>query len=149
MGINGFLKVPDVPGPSARQGHENEIEVHGVTFVMEAPRDANSLARSGRVKLDPIVFTKYYDMSSPHLKQALADNRRFDEVVFSTQRSTDREGRDDLVVTLTEAVVTRYAVQPSADGSGLLEDQVSFAYASIGFSFEGGHAVTLTVSGGK
>ena len=74
MKIDGFLKVPDIPGPSERDGHEDEIEVHGVKFNMEAPHDPNSLSRRGRVALDMIVFTKYYDMASPYLKKALFEN---------------------------------------------------------------------------
>ena len=50
---------------------------------MEAPHDPNSLSRRGRVSLDMIVFTKYYDMASPYLKKALFDNTPMDEVVFS------------------------------------------------------------------
>ena len=62
------------PAPSERDGHEEEIEIHGVNFNMEAPHDPNSLSRRGRVALDMIVFTKYYDMASPYLKKALFDN---------------------------------------------------------------------------
>ena len=76
MAINGFLKVPDIAGASARVGHEGEIEVQGVVFAMGAPRDPGGLARVGRVKVDPVVVTKRYDVSSPLLAQALANNRR-------------------------------------------------------------------------
>ena len=58
MKIDGFLKVPDIKGPSVRDGHEDEIEIHGVNFKMVAPHDANSLSRRGRVALGPIIFTK-------------------------------------------------------------------------------------------
>jgi hypothetical protein len=27
--IDGFLKVADIKGPSVRDGHEDEIEIHG------------------------------------------------------------------------------------------------------------------------
>ncbi|TKB27768.1 MAG: type VI secretion system tube protein Hcp, partial [Mesorhizobium sp.] len=32
--IDGFLKVPDIKGPSTRDGHEDEIEIHGVDYKM-------------------------------------------------------------------------------------------------------------------
>ena len=100
MGIEGFLKVPDIPGASARRGHEGEIEVHGVTFSMEAPRDPLGGARKGRATVDNVVFTKYYDQSSPYLKKALFDNTRLAQVVFSALRTTEGEESDYLVVTL-------------------------------------------------
>ena len=106
MGIEGFLKVPDIPGASVRHGHEGEIEVHGVTFSMEAPHDPASGARKGRATVDNVVFTKYYDQSSPYLKKALFDNIRLAEVVFSALRTTDGEESDYLVVTLKDAAVT-------------------------------------------
>ena len=72
--IDGFLKVPDIKGPSTRDGHDDEIEIHGVDYKMVAPHDPNSLSRRGRVALDVIYFTKHYDMSSPYLKKALFEN---------------------------------------------------------------------------
>ena len=83
MKIDGFLKVPDIPGPSTRDGHEEEIEVHGVDYTMVAPHDPNSLSRRGRVALGMIKFIKHYDKSSPYLKKALFENKALDEVVFS------------------------------------------------------------------
>ena len=43
--IDGFLKVPDIKGPSTRDGHEDEIEIHGVDYKMVAPYDPNSVSR--------------------------------------------------------------------------------------------------------
>ena len=80
MKIDGFLKVPDIPGPSERDGHEEEIEVHGVEYKMDAPHDPEHLSRRGRVSLGMITFTKYYDKASPYLKKALFDNTALDEV---------------------------------------------------------------------
>src|SRR4051812_479290 len=99
--IDGFLKVPDIPGPSKRDGHKDEIEVYRADFNMEAPHDPNSLARRGRVALDKVSFTKHYDMSSPYLKQALFTNKMFPEVKFSARRTIEGKTSDYLVVTLT------------------------------------------------
>ena len=149
MAIDGFLKVPDIAGASARMGHEGEIEVQGVVFAMEAPRDPGGLARVGRVRFDPVVITKRYDISSPHLAQALADNRRFDEVVIAIRQGADDAAADAMVVTLTDAVLTRFAFQPPAADTGVLDEQLAFAYGSIAFSSEGGPAITLPVSIGR
>ena len=65
MKIDGFLKVPDIKGPSTRDGHDDEIEIHGVDYKMVAPYDPNSLSRRGRVSKGMIKFTKHYDKSSP------------------------------------------------------------------------------------
>ena len=148
MAIDGFLKVPDIAGASARVGHEGEIEVQGVVFAMEAPRDPGGW-RVGRVRFEPVVITKRYDVSSPLLAQALANNRRFDEVVIAIRRGADDAAADAVVVTLTEAVLTRFVFQPATDDAGVLDEQVAFAYGSIVFASEGGPAIALPVSIGR
>ena len=145
MSIEGFLKVPDIRGASVRHGHEDEIEVHGVTFSMEAPQDPASGARKGRAAVDNIVFTKYYDQSSPHLKKALFDNIRLGQVVFSVLRTTDGEGSDYLVVTLKEAAVTTYTMQPADGQPDLIEERVGFNFQSITFSYDHTHEVEFNL----
>lgn len=141
MGIEGFLKVPDIPGASTRRGHEGEIEVHGVTFSMEAPRDPVGGARKGRATVDNVVFTKYYDQSSPYLKKALFDNNRLAQVVFSAMRTAEGNESDYLVVTLKDAAVTNYAMQPADVDSALIEERVGFNFQTITFTYDGSHEV--------
>ena len=145
MSIEGFLKIPGIPGASVRHRHEDEIEVHGVTFSMEASQDPASGARKGRAAVDNIVFTKYYDQSSPYLKKALFDNVRLGQVVFSALRTTDGEGSDYLVVILKEAGVTTYAMQPAEGQPDLIEERVGFNFQSISFSYDHTHEVELNV----
>lgn len=141
MGIEGFLKVPDIPGASTRRGHEGEIEVHGVTFSMAAPHDPLGGARKGRATVDNVVFTKYYDQSSPYLKKALFEGSRLAQVVFSALRTTEGNESDYLVVTLTDAAVTEYAMQPADAEPSLIEERVGFNFQSITFSYDGSHEV--------
>lgn len=149
MKIDGFLKVPDIPGPSKRDGHEEEIEVYKVDFNMHAPYDPNSLSRRGRVALDMIVFTKHYDMASPYLKKALFDNTALDEVVFSARRTIGGETSDYLVVTLTDASIMSYRVHPSPDEPDILEEEVGFAYHKIKFVYDKDHEIEMDVQVGK
>jgi type VI secretion system secreted protein Hcp len=149
MKIDGFLKVPDIPGPSVRDGHEEEIEVHGMAFNMVAPHDPNSLSRRGRVALDVIEFTKHYDMASPFLKQACFQNKLLDEVVFSARRTIENETSDYLVITLSDASVVKYFVSPSDDEPDLLEERVGFAYKVIKFNYDDKYEVEMDVHVGK
>jgi len=146
--IDGFLKVPDIPGPSERDGHEEEIEVYGIEFSMTAPHDPNSLSRRGRVSLDLLTLTKHYDKSSPYLKQALSENKKLDEVVFTSRRTIDAETADYLVVTLTDASVVTYKLHPSSDEPDIIEDVIGFAYKTIKFTYDDDHEVTMNVATG-
>ncbi|MGO6728316.1 type VI secretion system tube protein Hcp (plasmid) [Rhizobium ruizarguesonis] len=149
MKIDGFLKVPDITGPSVRDGHEDEIEIHGVEFEMVGPYDPNSLSRRGRVTLGMITFIKHYDKSSPYLKKALFDNTLLDEVKFSARRTIEGETSDYLVVTLKEASVTKYNMMPSEDEPDLIEERVGFAYKNITFNYDDKDEVEMDVYVGK
>jgi len=149
MKLDGFLKVPDIKGPSKRDGHDDEIEVYDVDFQMKAPFDANSLSRRGRVALGTIKFTKHYDMSSPYLKKALFENTLMDEVKFSARRTIEGETKDYLVVTLKEASVTDYEMGASKSEPDIIEDKVSFAYKTIVINYDGEHEIEMDVHVGK
>lgn len=149
MKIDGFLKVPDITGPSVRDGHEDEIEVHGVEFEMVAPHDPNSLSRRGRVSLGMMKFIKHYDKSSPYLKKALFDNKLLDEVTFSARRTIEGETSDYLVVTLSDASVVQYDMRPSSEEPDLLEERVGFAYKTIKFNYDDSDEVEMDVHVGK
>ncbi|ULR46891.1 type VI secretion system tube protein TssD [Rhizobium sp. K102] len=149
MKIDGFLKVPDITGPSVRDGHEDEIEIHGVEFEMVAPYDPNSLSRRGRVSLGMINFIKHYDKSSPYLKKALFANTLLGEVKFSARRTIEGETSDYLVVTLKEASVTQYTMKPSEDEPDLIEERVGFAYKNITFNYDDKDEVEMDVYVGK
>ncbi|HWK66943.1 MAG TPA: type VI secretion system tube protein TssD [Rhizobiaceae bacterium] len=145
MKIDGFLKVPDISGPSERDGHEEEIEIHGIEFEMTAPHDPNSLSRRGRVALGVVHFIKHYDMSSPYLKQALFQNKKLDEVVFSARRTIEEESKDYLVITLTDASVVSYVMKPSEEEPDLIEENVGFAYKKIKFVYDSDHEAEMDV----
>ncbi|AIC31175.1 type VI secretion system tube protein Hcp (plasmid) [Rhizobium sophoriradicis] len=149
MKIDGFLKVPDITGPSVRDGHEDEIEIHGVEFEMVAPYDPNSLSRRGRVSLGMINFIKHYDKSSPYLKKALFDNTLLGEVKFSARRTIEGETSDYLVVTLKDASVTQYNMKPSEEEPDLIEERVGFAYKNITFNYDDKDEVEMDVYVGK
>jgi len=148
MKVDGFLKVPNIPGPSLRDGHEEEIEIHGVEYEMNAPFDPNTLSRRGRVALSMITFTKHYDMSSPYLQKALFENTAFDEVKFSARRTIEGETSDYLVVTLTKASVMHYDMKQSDEDPDLIEERVGFAYETITFNYDDSHEIEMSVATG-
>ena len=146
--IDGFLKVPDIPGPSERDGHEEEIEVYAVDFTMTAPHDPNSMSRRGRVSLGVLTIKKHYDKSSPYLAKALYDNTKLDEVVFTCRRTIEGETADYLVVTMTDASVINYNMHASEEEPDVIEDVVGFAYKTIKFVYDDDHEAEMNVATG-
>jgi type VI secretion system secreted protein Hcp len=142
--LDGFLKVPDIPG-SVEGVHEKEIEIHAISFEMDAPHDPTSLSRRGGVAIEPFKVYKYYDMASPYLKQALFNNTKLDEVVFSANRTIEGESADYLVVTLTNASVDSYRVRMSEDEPDKLEEEVGFIFHAIKFVYDKDYEAEINV----
>ncbi|WP_163543352.1 Hcp family type VI secretion system effector [Occultella kanbiaonis] len=146
MAIQGFLKIPGIPGASVRDGHEDEIEFHGIEFGMAAAQAPGGggvgAARVGRVTLEPIRVVKHYDVSSPALKQVLFRGGHVREAVFAMTRTVDGDTSDYLVVTLTDASVIGYDLRPAPEPD-LLEESITFTYRSVSFVYDGTHEVEL------
>lgn len=92
------------------------------------------------------MFTKYYDLSSPYLKQALSQRDAWKEVVLTlTRPEQDESGsgatEDYLVVTLKDMMPTAYTLTNGDDAR--LEESLSFSYRSIHFLYEGQYEVEL------
>ncbi|MBP7000306.1 type VI secretion system tube protein Hcp [Amaricoccus sp.] len=151
MKIDGFLKVPDCPGPSTRDGHEEEIEIHAIRFTMEAPYDPNTFGRRGRVAMGLVTFVKYCDMATPPLAQALFQNKTLDEVKFTARRTIEGETVDYFTITLTKATILKFDMhQPEeAAEADLIEEDVSFAYQKIELLYVDGDPQPMDVQVGK
>lgn len=120
MAFTGFLKIPDIYGESTNADHEDEIDVFGVTWGVEGSQNA-SIARGRRrrrAEVEDITFDKVVDKSSPYLFKAAASGKSFDEIVFSVRKDSGDEHLDYLVITLTNAILTDYAMYHEKEEEG-------------------------------
>ncbi len=108
--LDGYLKLPDIPGESRRDGHEGEIAIHRLSW--QVARDAAAAPGSGRrrarAEVGPLVLDKFYDAASPHLALAAMRGRSFAEAVLSVRKSTQGAEFDYLVITLSNVAVAGY-----------------------------------------
>ena len=75
-------------GQVAAQDSTNHDKITVVSFLSNAmiPRDPNSGVSTGARIYQPIIFTKYFDSSSPLLWQALTTNKVIDEILCEFYR---------------------------------------------------------------
>ena len=106
--IDGFLKVPDIPGAASATATRKRSKSTASNSRWRRRTTRTACRAAVVVSIGMIVFTKYYDMASPYLKKALFENTPLDEVVFSARRTIEGETSDYLVVTLTDASVMNY-----------------------------------------
>jgi type VI secretion system secreted protein Hcp len=146
--MDGFLEIPDIKGPSKRDGHDDHIEVFDINFEMIAPFDSNSLSRKGRVSLGTVDCRKHVDMSSPYIAKACHENKLLDEVKIYCRRTIDGKTSDYFVVTLKEASVVSYRFHVADGEDDTIEDSMSFAYKNIELKYDEDHTVDMDVSTG-
>ncbi len=66
---------------------QEKITIVGFGMGIVVPRDMSSGVATGARNHQPVVFTKFFDRSSPLLWQALAQNELLDEVVADFYRT--------------------------------------------------------------
>ena len=140
------LKVEGMPGESLLKGHENEIDVLDWAWgaVHPASMTGGGLS-SGKVEIKEFRITKFVDKASANLIKALCSGKHIAKVVFSACKNTGASTvQDFLKITLTDAVVTRYAtglnVMPHDPGAlanqFYYNELVSFACTNIDYDYK-------------
>lgn len=115
--ITGYLEVPDIAGESQRAEHEDQIDVHDVSWGVSRP--ASSALGRGRTQssaqISDFTFSKYFDASSPYLGLATMQGKSFDEIVFYARKDSGDAHLDYLKITMTNCVFTNFSMS-SAGG---------------------------------
>lgn len=132
MPITGFLKIPDIPGESVFDGHENEIAIHGLEWGVERKTKGARPGRpAGRAVTSPLEVHKFYDKSSPYLTLAALQGKAFDEIELSVHKEGGGAHLDYLVITMTNCTLKTYAM--FNDGQ---DDPLTLISERVGIMFE-------------
>ncbi len=130
--LTGYLKIPDIPGESQASGHEEEIDIHDISWTIFRPvvGDTGSTRSRGDVVLEDLVVAKAVDKSTPKLMEACADGKEFPEIIISLRKDSGEAHLDYLKITLTNVRVTSYDIDGS-DQSGVPLSSTSFIYEEL------------------
>lgn len=133
--LTGYLEVPDIPGESRRAEHEDQIDIHDVSWGVSRP--ASAALGSGRTQssahISDFTFSKYFDASSTYLALATMQGKSFDEIVFYARKDSGDAHLDYLKVTLTNCVLTNYSMSSSSSDAStqLIKETISIAAEKI------------------
>lgn len=135
--LTGYLKIPDIPGESQRAEHEDEIDIHGISWNVQADSaEAGSGRTSSRAKFSAITVLKNYDSSSPYLFLSTAQRKSFDEITLTlASQSQDGGPFTYLTVTLTNCVLTNYEVNGDLSSNDRPSEEVSIIYETINIKY--------------
>ncbi len=133
MALTGYLLVPDVAGESQRSDHEDEIDVHAISWgISQGAAAQMGRGRSkARASVSTLTVSKYYDASSPYLALACMQGKSFDEIVLSVRKDSGEAHLDYLVITMTNVIVSDYTILPTPEDGLQIEEGVGFAFENV------------------
>jgi len=135
MAITGYLKIPDIAGESKRAEHEDEIDIHGISWGVS--RETSAIVgrgrRRGRAEVDALTVLKYYDASSPYLTLATLQGKSFDEIVLSVRQNSGDASHKYLTITMTNCVFTSYDMENEGVSTAdtLIAEAISIEFESV------------------
>ena len=135
MRLDGFLKVPDIPGASQEPGHEDEIGLLSFSLNTRIHVEAGPAgAPAGRAHTTDLVVVKEVDSTSPIFRDAAAAGTTYSEAVL-TLRKAGGEQQEYLIIDLEDVIVSSY--EPTGGEEEVPTESVSFTYQNIEWVWEG------------
>lgn len=119
-----FLKIPSIPGDSARDGHEDEIEVMAWSWGAQNPTGERALSRD-------IILLKSVDSATAPLFLASASGEVLPDATIALRRTVEGETSDYLILRLADVRIT--SVEHGIDGRGEL---VTLSAAKITMEYD-------------
>lgn len=127
--IDGFLKVPDIPGDGRKDGHEDDIEIQAIKWIagIQIIGETGNGTVVGR-KLQSFTFTKKIDKASPKLKEAFASHKIFPEVIFYISKAGGSQ-QNQMMVKLERVMISSYST--SGLQGELVNETLSFNWSKV------------------
>ena len=131
MAADMFLKLGDIKGESKDHKHKNEIEIVAWSWGLTNSGSAHhgGGAGSGRVSVQDITVTKWTDLSSPAIVNAVAVGKHIPTVELYVRKAGENP-LEYLVITMSEVLVTSISLGGSG-GEDRLTENVSLNFAKF------------------
>ena len=126
-------RAGEVKGESSTQGHEDDIEVFGWTWGVQAGSAIGSSAATARRSYRQLVVSKGVDSASVGLLSALATNDEIKEAVLS-MRKAGGSVLDYYRMSLAGARVVDVAIDVGIDGWPI--ERVTIAFTKIEIEYK-------------
>ena len=135
MALTAYLNIPGIPGESLRVGHEDEIEVHGMSWGIEHPGDGRigRGRRRSRAEVSPIEMLKIVDRASPYIALAAMQGKSFDEIVLTVRRETGEAHLNYYKITMTNCAIVEVSQVNGGfdDPRNVIEEAVAVDFEKI------------------
>lgn len=161
MPLTAYLKIGDIAGESQRVDHEDEIDIHDMTWNIEQGSAAQvGRGRSrARAQIDALLLKKFVDASSVYLALACMQGKSFPDMVLSLRKDSGEAHLDYLIITMENVTISKYealGVGDKEDGQmveellGLVFENVTYKYVVQADDHSAGdeHEITYDIAAG-
>jgi type VI secretion system secreted protein Hcp len=124
---NFYLKLDNIDGESRAEGHEGEIELHGIEWGTML--DVDAAGQTARVQAIEIGALKAGDTSSAAIAEAVRTGEVFPEGVLSLRGGGTSAAPDYFRVTLEDVIIS--SVSPAGTPGAAPTEQLTLNYERV------------------
>lgn len=129
MAVHIHIKIDTIPGMSAVEGYEGQVQVESFAWGMSQTTNfaASEGGGAGKVNMHDLSFVHRVDKASPKLMAACCTGEHIKEAVMVCNKAGGSASVPFFKVTLRDIIVS--SVQPSGDTHGdTPSEQVALAF---------------------
>jgi len=123
MAVDMFLKLGDIKGESAADGHKDEIDILAWSWGMSQSGTTHmgSGGGAGKVNVNDLSITKYVDTATPNLIISCCSGKHYDEATLSVRKAGGK-ALEYLKIAMKEVLVTSVSTGGSGGEDRLTEN---------------------------
>ncbi|WP_412553923.1 Hcp family type VI secretion system effector [Shimia sp. MIT1388] len=127
MALTGYLSIEEIPGESQRVDHEDQIDVHDISWNIEqgsAAQIGKGRARA-RAQVDALLMKKHLDAASPYLALACMQGKSFAKWELFLRKDSGDAHIDYLHITMENVTISKFEmIGVGEDEGGQLVEEV-------------------------
>jgi type VI secretion system secreted protein Hcp len=137
MAVDMFLKLGDIKGESKDgSGHKEHIDILAWSWGASnsGTAHAGTGAGAGKVNVQDLSVTKWVDLSSPSILQAVSTGKHIPEVTLYVRKAGEKP-LEYITITMKEVMLTSHSLGGSG-GEDRLTENVSLNFAKFKFEYK-------------
>jgi type VI secretion system secreted protein Hcp len=133
MAVDMFLKLGDIKGEAQDDKHKSEIDVLSWSWGASNAGSASTGggAGSGKVNVQDVTITKWVDLATPSVLNAVCVGKHIPEVTLTVRKAGEKP-LEYLTITMSEVLITSFSTGGSGGEDRLTENlTLNFAQFKI------------------
>jgi type VI secretion system secreted protein Hcp len=139
MAVDMFLNIDDkkIKGESIDKKHADEIDVLAWSWgaSQSGTTHMGTGGGSGKASFQDLSLTKYMDLASPTLLEAVAKGDHFKKCVLVVRKAGGNDPLEYFVLTLEDCIITSYSTGGSG-GEDRLTENISINFARYKIDYQ-------------